>query len=102
MLDDIKKPSPPAASARSNETTDKSPNKPDRKEDINSISKFSIEKSSCIIEKSEKYEEKMGSGTLERRIQSIKSDKVEGSDVLIAQLNDRVSLWFVRFIIDNV
>ncbi|CAH0725255.1 unnamed protein product, partial [Brenthis ino] len=90
MLDDIKKPSPPAASARSNETTDKSPNKPDRKEDINSISMFSIEKSSCIIEKSEKYEDKVGSGTLERRIQSIKSDKVEGSDVFIAQLNDRI------------
>lgn len=93
MLDEIKKPpapSPPSASARTSdvEKSPKSDKSIDLKQETNSISKFSIEKSSCIIEKSEKLEEK-STGTLERRIHSIKTDK-EGSDVLIAQLNDRI------------
>ena len=94
MLDEIKKPpapSPPSASARTSdvEKSPKSDKSIDLKQETNSISKFSIEKSSCTIEKSEKLEEK-STGTLERRIHSMKTDK-EGSDVLIAQLNDRVS-----------
>ncbi|XP_045447051.1 SH3 domain-containing kinase-binding protein 1-like [Melitaea cinxia] len=116
MLDEIKKPPappPPIVSSRaSSEPTDKSPAKPDRLDksdklekldrlttvekpsEISSISKFSIEKSSSVVERSEKLEERVkseiSSGTLERRFHSLKNDKAEGTDALIAQLNNRI------------
>ncbi|XP_034830215.1 SH3 domain-containing kinase-binding protein 1 isoform X1 [Maniola hyperantus] len=105
MLEDIKKPpapSPPTAFTRTtNEPTDKSPSRPDKltpidKHEISPINKFSsiIEKSSnSNIEKSE--EKSMSSGTLERRLHSLKADKPaelsdRGSEALIAQLNNRI------------
>ncbi|XP_039749787.1 SH3 domain-containing kinase-binding protein 1 isoform X2 [Pararge aegeria] len=105
MLEDIKKPpapSPPTAFTRTtNETTDKSPNRPDKltpidKHEISPISKFStiIEKSSSSsIEKSE--EKSMSLGTLERRPNSLKAEKPteisdRGTEALIAQLNNRI------------
>ncbi|XP_050343897.1 SH3 domain-containing kinase-binding protein 1 isoform X2 [Nymphalis io] len=106
MLDEIKKPpapAPPSASSRTtNDNSDKFPNvkpdKPDRQSIVDkqsettSINKFGIEKSTAgAMESSERIEDRtMSSSTLERRFHSLKTDKAEGSEVLIAQLNDRI------------
>ncbi|XP_047528519.1 SH3 domain-containing kinase-binding protein 1-like isoform X2 [Vanessa atalanta] len=114
MLDEIKKPpappppgapcapSAPSAPSRPSADADKLPSvKPDKPErlpavdkhsEISSISKFSVEKSSAgTTETSEMIQDRtMSSSTLERRFHSLKTDKAEGSEVLIAQLNDRI------------
>ncbi|XP_052740643.1 SH3 domain-containing kinase-binding protein 1 isoform X1 [Bicyclus anynana] len=105
MLEDIKKPpapSPPTAFTRTtNETTDKSPNRSDKLTPIDKQEISSISKMSSIVEKSssssvEKLEEKtISSGTLERRLHPLKSDKPtelseRGPEALIAQLNNRI------------
>lgn len=110
MLDDIKKPvapSPPTAFTRTSTetTTDKSPNRPDKLTPIDKheASQSSMSKFSSVVEKSssssiEKSEEKsMSAGTLERRLHALKTEKPadaadRGAEVLIAQLNSRVSL----------
>ncbi|CAH0763780.1 unnamed protein product [Diatraea saccharalis] len=133
MLDEIKKPQappPPVASVRPTaETIDKSPNSRTEKTEKTVITTEKIEnlvnRSSGLFEKSntieriEKVEEttekptlssgdKSGFNTLERRLLSMKLDRVEkneipvkdekeknekseGTDVLIAQLNSRIS-----------
>ncbi|KAM3967272.1 LOW QUALITY PROTEIN: uncharacterized protein ACR2FA_011610 [Aphomia sociella] len=114
MLDEIKKPpapAPPSASARTTEpTTDKTPNaklektavSTEKHNEVNAITKSSgiLEKSNTI-DVFEKVEDKVPekpslfsgdkstSATLER-LKPVKTDKPEGTDALIAQLNTKI------------